>query len=89
MQRSLFYGVFKVWHSNMVISVFVRKCYSSGELMQGHAFETWAVLDVFGQSRCKVAAGANLVQGLRDDGPPVLEDLVTGALLAGQERAVL
>ena len=57
--------------------------------MQRHAFETWAVLDVFGQSRCEVAAVANLAQGLRDDGPSVLEDLVNGTLLAGQEHAVL
>ena len=58
-------------------------------LMQKHAFETWAVHDVFGQSRCQVAVGANVAQGLCDDGPSVLEDLVNGALLAGQEHAVL
>ena len=54
-----------------------------------HAFEAKVVFGVFRYGSCEVAAGADLAQGLCDDGPPVLEDLLSRALLAGEEHAVL
>ena len=54
-----------------------------------HAFEAEVVFGVFRYGRCEVAAGADLAQGLCDDGPPVLEDLLSRALLGGEEHAVL